>query len=148
MLKNDTAPVRRRRRAQASYEGAELIEALGGPSHAARLLGVSLDSARRWHERKIIPSEPVLIALRALSGRPPYMERDRRWQGWRFGEDGLLYAPGHNQGWHAGELLARPYERQLIKALQGQLKELQEALSRAHAELDRADPAANERAYR
>lgn len=35
------------------------------------------------------------------------------WEGWRFGRDGLLYAPGWRRGIEPGEVLALPYVRAL-----------------------------------
>lgn len=139
--------VRERRKLDAWTEVEALVDALGGVYFAMDFLGVTRDTVERWLKRETVPSQAVRIALRAANGRPPFMERDKRWQGWRFGADGLLYAPGYSNGFSAGLILARQFEIQQIKALEDALAQAQAKLKIAHDALDAIRPAANERAY-
>lgn len=135
--------VRERRRLQIQAEVAELIEAIGGPGFAEQFLRVSPDTVKRWLAGETAPPWAVVLALRAGVGRMPGMEA---WQGWHFSEkDGLLYAPGYTTGYGPGEILARSYERQLIKVLERDVKALREKLKDREAALDALAPAANDR---
>lgn len=66
-----------------------------------------------------------------------------RWQGWRFGADGLLYAPVWRRGLHEGEILAIPYLYALDAAFRRERAELRGEIEtlekqRAAAEIDAA----------
>ena len=130
---------RERRRLQAKSEAVELI-GLYGEARTAAALNVHTTTVRRWYSGDVVAPTPVLIALRALAlGQVPGMD-SRHWQGWTFGRDGKLYMPdGHAHD--AGSIMAMQYERQLIKHLQNENKDLQARLAKA---LEEANGAAND----
>lgn len=118
--------VRQRREAEARRKVQELVGELGGPDRVAQALGVSLDTARRWAEARVTPSPVVIVALEAHLGRLPGMGKS--WEGWRVGQDGMLYAPGYPHGYHAGHILGLHFLHQLVAHQKRQIALLERKL--------------------
>lgn len=87
----------------------------------ADLLGVSARTVKRYDDQ---PPRWALDVLRASAFGVP-VHAGRLWAGWRFGADGLLYSP---EDWRFAplDLLAQPFERQLLAELQHKLREPQQ----------------------
>lgn len=133
--------VRERRKLHAKQEAVELI-GLFGEGRTAAALNVHITTVRRWYSGDVVAPTPVLIALRALAlGQVPGME-SRHWQGWSFGQNGELHEP-NGRPHTAGSIMAMQYERQLLKHLQNEVRDLQARLAKALEETNAAanDPA-------
>lgn len=147
MLKSDPPPVRKRRTAHAFDLVIDLVSTLG-PERIARELGVERSTIHRWLTRQSLPTPATITALRALTGRVPNMDRDPRWEGWYFAEDGRLYLRGLDRGWHAGDLLAFQYELAQLRYFRQENVKLKARLAQVEDQLAQVTPAAaNERKY-
>lgn len=116
--------VRERREAAAKREAAELIGELG-LHRAAVLLNVHLTTVKRWLLGEVVAQTPVLIALRALTGRQAPENND--WDGWVL-RDNWLWSPS-GEKFHPGDLLGLRYRTQLQRYYERQIKLLKEKLS-------------------
>ena len=134
---------RERRAAALRREVRNLVDELGGPTRVASLLGVSLDTARRWHEERVTPSPVVKVALCAHLGRLPGMDESKWWRGWRFGQDGYLWGP-HGKSYTEGHLYAAEVHERLAKFYQGQIELLKAKLREAEGGLAANDPVEGE----
>lgn len=70
---------------------------------------VNRTTAMRWKKgRSRAPGAALaLVRLRVYGEAEALL--GAAWRGWRFGRDGLLYAPGWRRGFAPGEILALPY---------------------------------------
>lgn len=135
--------VRERRKREAKYEITQLIEACG-ISRAERLLDVHRTTIHRWLAGTIQPPVTVLYTLRAdVYGQLPNMT-NKDWEGWRFGNDGMLYSPD-GRGFHAGHLLSHQYLHHLISAQRQEITSLREKIANLERNLDLMHTAANDR---
>lgn len=118
--------VRERRALAAQDEAIDLIEILG-ENRTIDLLNVDPVTVKRWLARKVTPSTPVLIALRAAAKCQLPGQEHAHWKGWRFANDGKLYNPA-GRPYTPGDLMAQEFERALVKALQNKVAELEARL--------------------
>jgi hypothetical protein len=83
----------------------------------ANTTGVDITTARRWRRgaARIPEAARRLLALRLEGSAEALL--GPAWAGWRFGRDGLLYAPGWRRGFEPGEILAMPYLYGQVAAL-------------------------------
>lgn len=108
-------------------EAVELIARLG-TRQVERQLDVHPMTVRRWREGTTPVPKAALLALRALAGRLPAMER-REWTGWRFADDGKLYSP-EDDAFTPGDLRAARYFRELASVHQREALTLRAELTR------------------
>lgn len=135
--------VRERRALEAKHEINELIEACG-MDRAERLLEVHRTTIQRWLTGRIKPPAAVLYTLRAdIHGHLPGMT-NKHWEGWRFGQDGLLYSPC-GQRFHAGNLLSHQYLHALTNAQRQEIDRLRAHIQKLERNLDLLHTAANDR---
>lgn len=135
--------VRERRAKEHQQEMIDLVAELG-LYRAERLLNVHRTTIQRWQRGLTRVPESALFALRgAAKGQLPGQD-DTHWQGWIFGKDGNLYSPD-GRPFTCGDILAQQYERQLIRAQQNRIKELEAKVARLQAFADSVDIAANQR---
>lgn len=82
---------------------------------AAAYVGVTRRTFDRWRKDGAPEWPRLLLAIRA---------GDLPWDGWRGWEmqDGALVPPGYRIGLAPGEILAMPYQYQLISELQRQIR--------------------------
>lgn len=117
-----------------------------GEGHILGVLCVHRTTLYRWLQNRTRIPDSAMHALRAaFNQQMPYMDRDKSWEGWRFGRDGLLYPPDGRHGYHAGQIEAIPLQLQIIATLNQEIVALKEKLRIAHDALDRMVPAANDR---
>lgn len=117
-----------------------------GEGHVLDLLHVHRTTLYRWLQNRTRIPDSALHALRAAFNQQlPYMDRDKSWDGWRFGRDGLLYPPNSTNGFHAGQLLGISLLHQIIAEQRKQIAALEDKLRIAEEALDRMVPAANDR---
>lgn len=90
----------------------------GNRAYLLDLLGVDRTTLHRWIDGTRRIPWPAFALLKHTHEREVAAVLGPDWGGWRFGRDGLLYAPGHRQGWSPGEILAIPYLYGQIRALQ------------------------------
>jgi hypothetical protein len=134
---------RERRAKQHQQEIIDLVNDLG-IYRCEQILNVHRTTLQRWMRGQSKVPEAALFALRGVAkGQLPGQD-DSSWQGWHFHNDGNLYSPD-GRPFHVGDLLAQQYERQLLKAQQARIKELEAKLARLEEFADRIDIAANER---
>ena len=134
--------VRERRAREHQQEMIDLVADLG-IYRAERLLNVHRTTLQRWMRGLTRVPESALFALRgAAKGQLPGQD-DTHWQGWIFSPDGNLYSPD-GRPFSCGDILAQQYERQLIKAQQLRIKELEAKVARLQAFSDSVDVAANQ----
>ena len=115
----------------------ELLDAVSVPE-LARLARVDPSTASRWKTRKSrLPGAVAqLVRLRILGDVAALL--GKAWAGWRFGRDGLLYAPGWRRGFEPDEIRAQPFlygERAVLKR---ELAELRAEVERMTTELEEA----------
>ena len=135
--------VRERRAREHKQEMIDLVSDLG-LYRAERLLNVHRTTIQRWMRGASRVPESALFALRgAAKGQLPGQD-DSNWQGWIFGQDGNLYSPD-GRPFTCGDILAQQYERQLIKAQQARIRELEAKVARLQEFADSIDRAANQR---
>ncbi|MEY4402175.1 MAG: Phage protein [Verrucomicrobiota bacterium] len=120
-------------------EAAELIARLGA-AVVERELDVHYATVRRWVQGTTPVPRAVLVALRALSGVLPAMERHKGWAGWRFARDGRLYTP-EGDGYAPGDIRAGQYFRELATVAQREALSLRVELTR---QLEWANHGAND----
>lgn len=134
---------RERRAQQHKQEMIDLVSDLG-MYRCERLLNVHRTTIQRWMRGESRVPESAIFTLRGIAkGQLPGQD-DTTWQGWHFHTDGNLYSPD-GRPFHIGDLMAQQYERQLIKAQQARIKELEAKLARLEAFADSVDIAANQR---
>jgi len=127
------------------HELREFVERYG-EGYILDLLKVHRTTLYRWLQNRTRIPDSALHALRAAFNQQlPYMDRDKTWEGWRFGRDGKLYPPDGGGGFHAGNLLGLPYLHQIIAEQKKQIHELRAKLKVAEDALDNYMPAANDR---
>lgn len=133
---------RERRAREHQQEMIDLVAELG-IYRAERLLNVHRTTIQRWQRGITRVPESAIFTLRgAARGQLPGQD-DTSWQGWIFGKDGNLYSPD-GRGFSCGDILAQQYERQLIKAQQARIRELEAKVARLQAFADSVDIAANQ----
>lgn len=109
-------------------EAADLIARLGA-SVIERELDVHYATVRRWIQGSTPVPRSVLLALRALAGRTPAMDRHKAWAGWRVGDDGKLYSP-EDVAYAPGDIRAGTYFRELATVAQREALTLRTELTR------------------
>ena len=116
-------------------DAAAILDTVSAPE-LARLAGVERSTAHRWKTRKSkIPAAVVrLVALRVLGDVAALLGQD--WRGWRFGRDGLLYAPGWRRGFTPGEIAAQPFLYGERATLRRELEQLRAEVEQLVAELE------------
>lgn len=135
--------LRERRKLEAKHEITELIEACG-IGRAERLLDVHRTTIQRWILGTVKPPITAIYTLRAdVYGQLPNMT-NKHWEGWRFGNDGMLYSPD-GRGFHAGNLLSHQYLHHLVSAQRQEIASLREKISSLERNLDLLHTAANDR---
>lgn len=138
---HELARVRRARERQ--QEVIDLVSDLG-MYRSEELLNVHRTTIQRWMRGESRVPDSAIYALRGVTKGQLPGQSDTTWQGWIFGKDGNLYDPT-GRPFHVGDLMAQQYERQLIKAQQARIRELEAKLARAEAYAARFDPAANQK---
>lgn len=63
----------------------------------------------------------------------------KNWEGWRFGEDGLLYCPMWRRGFDPHELRAMFYQVQQVRSLASRLRQLEKDLEVSRDQLERTE---------
>lgn len=96
------------------------MEALFGISAAelAALAHVNRTTAARWKSGASRVPAAVLALVRTRVFGDAAALLGPAWTGWRFGRDGLLYAPAWRRGFSPGEILGMPYLYGRIAALE------------------------------
>lgn len=95
-------------------------DALAGISapELAQLAGVNRTTALRWKSgASRVPAAVLTLVRLAVCGDAAALLGDA-WRGWRFGRDGLLYAPAWRRGFAPGEVLMQPYLHARIAQLE------------------------------
>lgn len=109
-------------------EAADLIAHLGA-TVVERELDVHYATVRRWSLGTTPVPRSVLLALRALAGRTPAMDRHKAWAGWRMADDGKLYSP-EDVAYGPGDIRAGQYFRELATVAQREALTLRVELTR------------------
>ncbi len=112
-----------------------------GPSEIRHLCGVHRTTLSRWLDGTSTVPVSALNLLRIVStGRLPSMGKE--WQGWCF-QGGDLFTPS-NFPVSAGEILAMPYRRALIREQEKQIAHLRATVQKLTDDLARVDAASND----
>lgn len=112
-----------------------------GLSEIRHLCGVHRTTLARWLDGTSTVPVSALNLLRIVStGRLPSMGKE--WQGWCF-QAGDLFTPS-NLPVSAGEILAIPYRRALIREQEKQIAHLRATVEKLTGELARVDAASND----
>lgn len=110
------------RHLQRRHEINDLVE-WHGIINVERLLEVHRTTIQRWCNGTVNVPIVAIIALRALKGDFPHMEAGKKWEGWRFGRDGILYEPNGTPRTE-GEIRGLHWLNQIVAAQRQQIKEL------------------------
>ena len=93
------------------------VEANLTNQQAADFVGVSQETYRRWRtDRK--PNVAAVKLMSVMAGKLP-------WTGWENWEvhNGLLFPPQYTKGISPGQIMAIPYQRQLVAELERRVRQ-------------------------
>jgi hypothetical protein len=105
-----------------------------------QLARVDRTTALRWKRGQSRVPQAVLTLLRLYVDGDAAALLGDAWRGWRFGRDGLLYAPGWRRGFSPAEVLTLPYLHGQLAALKREKVEAAQARRLDHHHTRRARP--------
>lgn len=101
----------------------------------AELTGVTGSTVRRW----LSGDTPIPYAVQQLFRLRCCGVVGKDWEGWRFGQDGLLYHPTWRRGFTGHDLAGMWYGVQRAATLERQLRQLEKDCEGLRVDLERAE---------